>query len=133
MAIAISGTTLTFNDNTTQTTASVVNTTNVLNATAGLTAGAVGTYAMVGDRPGAGNPSNFNFGSNYSAGTAQGQLSALALLWGYSDDAGTFAVAASTSGGPYLATISGTWKYLGANNNINAAYFHQMAIAVRVA
>lgn len=47
MAITVSGTTITFNDGTTQTTAGGAPTTaQVLSATAGATAGAVGTYAF---------------------------------------------------------------------------------------
>ena len=52
MSTSINGSTLTFNDATTQTTAAsaaaIVTTTNVLNATAsGATAGGVGTYAYI--------------------------------------------------------------------------------------
>jgi hypothetical protein len=47
MAITVSGTTITFNDATTQTTAGgAVNTTTVLAATAGGTASALGTYVF---------------------------------------------------------------------------------------
>ena len=48
MAITVSGTTITFNDGTTQTTAGgSVSTATVLAATAGATVGDVGTYAML--------------------------------------------------------------------------------------
>lgn len=47
MAITVSGTSITFNDGTTQTTAGGAPTTaQVLSATAGASAGAVGTYAI---------------------------------------------------------------------------------------
>lgn len=51
MPITVSGTAITFNDATTQSTAatagSLVTTANVLSATSGATAGAVGTYAFM--------------------------------------------------------------------------------------
>ena len=48
MAVTVSGTSITFNDATVQTTAAGVPTTaQVLSATAGATVGAVGTYAML--------------------------------------------------------------------------------------
>lgn len=62
MTITVSGTTLTFNDATTQTTAAtaagIVTTNNVLSATSSATSKAVGTYAST--------ITNF---TNYSAGT----------------------------------------------------------------
>lgn len=48
MAVTVSGTSITFNDGTTQTTAAgVPTTTQVLNATAGASVGAVGSYAFL--------------------------------------------------------------------------------------
>jgi len=51
MAITVSGTSITFNDGTTQTTAGggAPTTAQVLNATAGASVGAVGTYAWLGE------------------------------------------------------------------------------------
>jgi hypothetical protein len=51
MPITVAGTSITFNDSTTQSTANntPANTTNVLAATAGATVGAVGTYAFLYD------------------------------------------------------------------------------------
>jgi hypothetical protein len=49
MAVTVSGTSITFNDSTVQTTAAVAPTTaQVLSATAGASVGAVGTYAFLG-------------------------------------------------------------------------------------
>lgn len=50
MAVTVGGTSITFNDGTTQSTAAgAVTTTAVLNATAGASLGAVGTYAFLGE------------------------------------------------------------------------------------
>lgn len=131
MAVTINGTTgVTFNDATTQGTAAVVNTSNVLNATAGLTAGAVGTYAFVGTPVTAG-VTNYAFGSNYAAGMNTGQLSLISICSdGYNDTNASFY--GNIVGSTNVATISGTWKYLGSTTD-NVGNYNRYAIAVRVA
>ena len=75
MGISISGTTLTFNDATTQTTAAtaaaLVTTANVLSATAGATAAAVGTYAFLSDGANATLIGNTRAGSGLRAASMQ--------------------------------------------------------------
>ena len=102
MGISISGTTLTFNDATTQTTAAtaaaLVTTTNVLNATAGASVGAVGTYAFLVDTT--------NSNSNVAAGST---IAGSSLRYGnLSIDA-----CGALSLGRYSGTPSGTWRIMG--------------------
>lgn len=70
MAVTVSGTSITFNDNTVQTTAAAAPTTStVLAATAGAAVGAVGSYALLsrvdtGSNPGSLQPGGTDSGSN---------------------------------------------------------------------
>lgn len=95
MAISISGTTLTFNDATTQTTAAVVSTSTVLAATAGASYNVVGTYTIARTT------------SNISAGSTIAGSSLLAVSIAVWDPcSGVLPVGiASTSG-----ALSGTWR-----------------------
>jgi hypothetical protein len=72
MGITVSGTTITFNDATTQSTANntPANTTNVLNATAGATVGAVGTYVFRSVFNGTWTSNSTIAGSSIQAGLA---------------------------------------------------------------
>jgi hypothetical protein len=104
MAITVSGTTITFNDATTQTTAGgAVNTTTVLAATAGASAGAVGSY-MWGYKTGSTN----SFGST-SAG------SSITPAGGGTNCCG--AIIFATSG----AAQSGTWRCMGYGSGVGFA------------
>lgn len=98
MAITVSGTTITFNDATTQTTAAVVSTTTVLNATAGASAGAVGTYMWARYTVG-----NLAFGST-AAGSNLRPQSAMYLISAPGGLNRSF-----TDG----AAQSGTWRAMG--------------------
>lgn len=94
MTITVGGTSITFNDGTTQTTAAGSPTTaQVLNATAGLTAGAVGSYAFI-RYPSAGV---LSFGSTFSGG-----YPATLYVDSYQNMRLT-----------YSGTVSGTWRWLG--------------------
>jgi hypothetical protein len=115
MAITVSGTTITFNDATTQSTAatagSLVTTANVLNATAGASVGVVGTYALL-------YMNNLDLVANtYSAGAtfagsslAYFGASVTALGSGY-----VSTVQASSASGP-----TGTWRLMGKGGRITA-------------
>ena len=94
MAVTVGGTSITFNDGTTQTTAAggAPTTAQVLNATAGASAGAVGTYAFLRNSTG---------GSSFFGGTvAGGVLQAVSL----STDG------SSLGGGAVDTSMSGTWR-----------------------
>lgn len=67
MAVTVSGTSITFNDATVQSTAATAPTTaQVLSATAAASVGAVGTYAFCRTADVAGNPGNANPGTTVS-------------------------------------------------------------------
>lgn len=123
MAISISGTTLTFNDNTTQTTAGI--TSAVTSAVAGNGVGVSGatgavtfsaacpTFNSVGSYCFGGiYSSNNNFaptsGSNYSAGSGNQQVQSASTKFGV--QCGEYYV----SGGKVTNNLSGTWKMMGA-------------------
>lgn len=95
MAITVSGTTITFNDATTQTTAGgAVNTTTVLAATAGASVGAVGTYGF------------FRIGT-VATNAAGSTIAGSSLVYG---GVLTFCGQASISGS---TSPSGTWRLMG--------------------
>jgi hypothetical protein len=94
MAVTVSGTSITFNDATVQTTAAgAVTTTAVLNATAGATAGGVGTYAFLRN----------SGGTNLFGGTAAGNILQAVSL---STDGSSLVL----GGGAVGASMSGTWR-----------------------
>ena len=105
MAISISGTTLTFNDATTQTTAAVVSTSTVLSATAGASLGAVGTYAFLG---GGSTNTTYVAGSTY-AGSGLRYAGASKSTFSFNSTAYRGLVSGGTVGG----TPSGTWRAMG--------------------
>ena len=97
MAVTVGGTSITFNDATTQTTAAVNATTaNVLAATAGATAGAVGTYAFL-------RPANT---TTYAAGST---LAGSSLRYNGALNAAEAVVYITSDG----TTVSGTWRCMG--------------------
>lgn len=99
MAITVSGTTITFNDATTQTTAATAPTTaQVLSATAAATAGAVGTYAWVAN----GANGSVAFGSTMAASAIK--------------PSSTYTLACCGRLTNYISTtsLSGTWRMMGA-------------------
>lgn len=100
MAVTVSGTSITFNDATVQTTAGgAVNTTTVLAATAGASAGAVGTYAF------AKLNSNLAFGSTVAGSSLAPTAAAYHVYKGSgSGSSATFAVGSA---------LSGTWRAMG--------------------
>lgn len=111
MAVTVSGTSITFNDATVQTTAaSAPTTTQVLNATAGASAGAVGTYAWVYKAAGP-----MVFGTNYAG---SGLLSA-----GFYWDGATLTPS-------WVTTLSGTWKCMG---SATGGGYTVLVLALRVA
>lgn len=101
MAVTVSGTSITFNDGTVQSTAPGNPTTaQVLNATAGASAGAVGTYAF-----------GFRASGDVAFGTA---------VYGSSIYTSSAARSQSIGDSPYTgfalnngATLSGTWMAMG--------------------
>lgn len=103
MAVTVSGTSITFNDATVQTTAAVAPTTaTVLAATAGATVGAVGTYAYVYSTAVA----------QYTAGATIAGSSlrySSGVRWG--ETCGNWFAANSTT--PYSGTPAGTWRVMG--------------------
>jgi len=117
MAVTVSGTTITFNDATVQTTAAgAVTTTAVLNATAAASVGAVGTYAML-SRPTSSNA------STAAGGTAAG--SGLRYSGGL----------AQTNGlafGPYISDTApaGTWRSMGNTVGVFAGCFSYQGASV---
>lgn len=105
MAVTVSGTSITFNDATVQTTAAGAPTTaQVLNATAGAALGAVGTYAFL-SRVAYSNTPNVA-GTTYAG-------SVLRYAGGLS----------FTGTGAYISigsvTPSGTWRAMGLAGNVN--------------
>lgn len=111
MTITVGGSSITFPDATTQTTAGgAVNTTTVLAATAGASVGAVGTYAFLGA----------NSTTDYSAGgTTSGSNLRYAGLGGNSSTwTNNLMPALSLCGSIYVGTgnggtPSGTWRCMG--------------------
>ena len=117
MAVSINGTTLTFNDATTMTTAatgtvSSVATGNGLSGGTITTTGTlvvacptfntVGSYVFVGVvHPGGTGSTSVTSGTNYSAGSGKGQFCS----------SGTNPVGA----GPATNNLSGSWKWMGGN------------------
>lgn len=92
MAVTVGGTSITFNDGTTQSTAAgAVTTTQVLNATASAAYGAVGTYTYAYSSPPALNPGATIAGSG------------LRFL--------------DSSGVAYNPGLSGTWRNMGGSNS----------------
>ena len=112
MAITVSGTSITFNDATTQTTAytgsaPAPTTAQVLSAYAGAAFSDVGTYALVYVTRTAGTSANFVAGTNYASSSSN-----------FSLNAGTFYQLSGCSA-PYTvgmyynftgSTLPGTWK-----------------------
>jgi hypothetical protein len=95
MAITVGGTTITFNDGTTQSTAGGAPTTaQVLNATAGASVGAVGTYALL-------KATSYTQGVIQPGGTAAG--SGLSYY--------------DVRNGAQSGTASGTWRCMGLSNS----------------
>jgi hypothetical protein len=104
MAVTVSGTSITFNDATVQTTAATALTTaTVLSATAGASVGAVGTYAWL-QGPGSTTVSpgstvagsSLNYSASYSSDYDLGTASAYTAITG--------------------STVSGTWRCMGNRN-----------------
>lgn len=101
MAVTVSGTSITFNDATVQTTAGgAVNTTTVLAATAGASAGAVGTYCFARSAAG----SNIAFGSTIAGSSLRPQSAAYGFAINQAANNGFF-----TDG----AAQTGTWRAMG--------------------
>lgn len=103
MAITVGGTSITFNDGTTQSTAAGAPTTaQVLNATAGASVGAVGSYATLS------KPS-----SSSSVVTPGTTIAGSSLRY-----SGGFAVGSSTiSAGVSATAPAGTWRCMGYVND----------------
>lgn len=113
MAITVGGTSITFNDGTTQTTAGGAPTTaQVLSATTGATAGAVGTYAILAYIMGA---------SALNGGTYAGSNLAYVVFYQMQ---GGFNPISATGGTP-----AGTWRALQVNTT---SYSFPAALFVRV-
>jgi hypothetical protein len=119
MPITVSGTSITFNDSTTQTTAGAPGTVTSIATGNGLSGGTitstgtlivacptfntVGSYCFVCNL--SGNGSTFTSGSNYSAGSGNGQLSSCGMIGnGFSE--GTTYTPNTTN------NLSGTWKWM---------------------
>lgn len=118
MAVTVGGTSITFNDGTTQTTAAgAVTTTSVLNATAGASAAAVGTYVTAYP---ANNTGSYTFNSNYSGSSLRRSNG---MIWegqyNYYYDSG-------------FSALSGTYKFIGSTTN-NAVTNGKFALWLRVA
>ena len=112
MAVTVSGTSITFNDATVQTTAATAPTTaQVLNATASASTGAVGSYAFLAP----------TFGSRTSV-TSNGNTRAGSNLNYYGVSGGTVF---STTG----STVAGTWRNLGANSSNQDQYGNWLVCA----
>lgn len=97
MPITVTGSQITFNDATTQTTAAIISTSTILSATAGASAGAVGTY-MIARRAGV----VVSFGST----TAGSGLTPISVMTGITNSYVSAAGGAFTGG----AAQSGTWR-----------------------
>lgn len=97
MPITVTGSQITFNDATTQTTAAIISTSTILSATAGASAGAVGTY-MIARRAGV----VVSFGST----TAGSGLTPISVMTGITN---SYVQAAGGAFSPGAAQ-SGTWR-----------------------
>lgn len=97
MPITVTGSQITFNDATTQTTAAIISTSTILSATAGASAGDVGTY-MIARRAGV----VVSFGST----TAGSGLTPISVMTGITNSYAFGAGGAFTGG----AAQSGTWR-----------------------
>lgn len=97
MPITVTGSQITFNDATTQTTAAIISTSTILSATAGASAGDVGTY-MIARRAGV----VVSFGST----TAGSGLTPISVMTGITNSY------VPNSGGAFSggAAQSGTWR-----------------------
>lgn len=112
MAVTVGGTSITFNDGTTQTTAAggAPTTEQVLNATAGASVGAVGTYAFLGMA----GQTTISTGSTYSgsslryAGVALNTTSSGSASWATGNTLDLQAYAPNGGGAP-----AGTWRAMG--------------------
>lgn len=119
MTITVGGTSITFNDATTQSTAAASPTTaNVLAATAGASVGAVGTYAFL-VFPGV-TYTNFVAGSTYAGST-------LAYSGYISPDSTT----GGLFGGGTGATVSGTWRAMG-SSTISSNSYRRATLFLRI-
>tara|TARA_R110000868_G_scaffold182605_1_gene423617 strand:+ start:18201 stop:18590 length:390 start_codon:yes stop_codon:yes gene_type:complete len=106
MAVTVSGTSITFNDNTVQTTAATSSeptTAQVLAATAGATAGAVGTYVMA--------VSTTDVNTAFNATKAGSGLRSVSVAASFYVPAG-----GTGRGFPTGAVLSGTWRAMGNYN-----------------
>lgn len=107
MAITVSGTTITFNDGTTQTTAGGAPTTDqVLTATAGASFGAVGTYAVLMNA----SATTVNAGGTIAGSSLRynSEAASRSPFSGYGQSGGTW-------GGGGTAP-SGTWRAMARSN-----------------
>lgn len=109
MAITVGGTTITFSDGTTQSTAGgAPTTTQVLNATAGASAGAVGTYALMLRSSGEGTIS--------TGATFAGSSLRYTCTYVISRDNKGMQFTQGWTGGPGVpmgGTSTGTWRCMG--------------------
>lgn len=105
MPITVSGTTITFNDATTQSTAASAPTTaQVLSATAGAAVGDVGTYATC---------VKINTGGLAAGATVAGSSLRYAQGAGFTLSCGSWTASNPGGGQPYSTTPSGTWRCMG--------------------
>ncbi len=134
MPITVSGTQITFNDATTQSTAGITsavtsavagNGIGVSGATGAVTFSAacptfntVGSYVFGGSASG-NNSFTFTSGSNYSVGSSPGQVQSSCV---YLDDQTTYAVL-----GPFSNNLSGTWKYMGSTRTTSGGFSNYLA------
>lgn len=104
MTITVGGTSITFNDGTTQSTAAIAPTTaNVLAATASAAAGAVGSYAFLGV---ATNPNAISAGGTLAGSSLRYLgINTIDTNWSF---AGTKSITGTASGTP-----AGTWRAMG--------------------
>ncbi len=113
MAVTVGGTSITFNDGTTQSTAAgAVTTTAVLNATAAASVGAVGTYALLGETTGT---------STEAGSTRAGSALRYAGLSGNSPFSGI--ISGTTYHVGNGGTPAGTWRAMGRCNWGDTASF----------
>ena len=106
MAVTVSGTSITFNDGTTQTTAAGAPTTaQVLNATAGASVGAVGTYAFLGETSATTTAPGATRAGSSLRYTTIATSATFSIIAGYGYPA--YAVTSGTN------APSGTWRCMG--------------------
>lgn len=111
MAVTVGGTSITFNDGTTQTTAAggAPTTAQVLNATAGASVGAVGTYAILRTETTTGalqNPGATRAGSTLRYTEASGSVNA--------------------------GTPAGTWRLMGGSYDLGVGYSQATSVWLRI-